>query len=29
VGDDRGNVTSLKLSPNLRKIPKVIWHIFL
>lgn len=22
VGDDRGNVTSLKLSPNLRKIPK-------
>ena len=23
VGDDRGNVTSLKLSPNLRKKPKV------
>ncbi|XP_076443651.1 dynein intermediate chain 2, ciliary-like [Babylonia areolata] len=22
VGDDRGNVTSLKLSPNLRKVPK-------
>ena len=23
VGDDRGYVTSLKLSPNLRKMPKV------
>lgn len=23
VGDDRGNITSLKLSPNLRKKPKV------
>jgi dynein intermediate chain 1 len=23
AGDDRGNVTSLKLSPNLRKKPKV------
>ncbi len=23
VGDDRGHVTSLKLSPNLRKMPKV------
>ena len=23
VGDDRGYVTSLKLSPNLRKLPKV------
>lgn len=23
VGDDRGSVTSLKLSPNLRKKPKV------
>lgn len=22
VGDDRGNITSLKLSPNLRKVPK-------
>jgi dynein intermediate chain 1 len=23
VGDDRGNITSLKLSPNLRRKPKV------
>ena len=23
VGDDRGNVTTLKLSPNLRKLPKL------
>ena len=23
VGDDRGNVTTLKLSPNLRKVPKL------
>lgn len=27
VGDDRGYVTSLKLSPNLRKKPKVNIHL--
>ena len=29
VGDDRGHVTCLKLSPNLRKMPKVqVWVVW-